>query len=262
MLTTMMPPHGTVWRPVTNGESGADVFRSADGSRFAKCVAAQDVEVLADERDRTEWLSGTDIPCPSVLDWQSSDAGACMVTSAVVGVAADAVSADTLALAWDSIADAVRNLHELSECPFDRDLTRMFALAEDVVARGAVNPEFLPEEQRATDPEVLLALLAPHVDVRLAQEAVDTVVCHGDLCLPNIFLDPTTFQVTGFIDLGRLGKADRYADLSLLLSNSRETWPGEERALLADNAFAHRYGLDLDAARQLFYLHLDPLTWG
>lgn len=262
MRTNMMPPSRTVWEPVTNGESGADVFRSADGSRFAKCVAAQDIEVLADERDRTEWLSSTDIPCPSVLDWQSSDAGACLVTSAVVGVAADAMSAETLALAWDSITDAVRNLHELWECPFDRDLARMFALAENVVARGAVNPEFLPEEQQATEPEVLLARLAPQVDVRLAQETADTVVCHGDLCLPNIFLDPATFQVTGFIDLGRLGKADRYADVSLLLANSRETWPGDERAVLADNAFAQRYGIELDAARQFFYLHLDPLTWG
>ena len=88
------------------------------------------------------------------------------------------------------------------------------------------------------------------------------VVCHGDLCLPNIVLDPRTLDVSGFIDLGRLGLADRYADLSLLLANARETWTDEKEARAADTAFAERYGITLDHDRLRFYLHLDPLTWG
>jgi streptomycin 3"-kinase len=59
-----------------------------------------------------------------------------------------------------------------------------------------------------------------------------------------------------------LGRADRYADLALLLANSRETWPDEDHATAADEAFARDYGVTLDADRQRFYLHLDPLTWG
>ncbi|MBE1469386.1 APH(3'') family aminoglycoside O-phosphotransferase [Kibdelosporangium phytohabitans] len=252
------------WEPVTNGESGAFVFRSADGSRYAKCVPAADEDVLTQERDRVAWLATTGVPGPSVLDWITGTAGACLVTSAVHGVSAERVSAEELRQAWPSITEATRRLHALParDCPFSRDLEKMFTLAQDVVERGAVNPDFLPEDQVDTPPGELLGRLAAQLDLRVEQEAGDTVVCHGDLCLPNIVLDPATLTFAGFIDLGRLGKADRYADICLLLANSRETWDGEDASVAADEAFARDYGITLDHARQEFYLHLDPLTWG
>ncbi|AIV38760.1 3'-kinase [Streptomyces sp. CCM_MD2014] len=252
------------WVPVTAGESGAAVFRSADATRYAKCVPAANAADLKAECDRTAWLSGQGVPGPRVLDWQSGDAGACLVTSAVSGTPADQVPAEELRVAWERIADAVRRLHEapVVRCPFRRDLDAMVALARDVVTRDAVNPEFLPVEQQQTPTAELLDRLTRQVPSRREQEAADTVVCHGDLCLPNIILDPQTLDVSGFIDLGRLGLADRHADLALLLANARETWTDEEQARAADMAFAERYGIALDHDRLRFYLHLDPLTWG
>lgn len=219
---------------------------------------------LEGERDRVAWLVERGVPGPRVLDWHSDDTGACLVTSAVAGVPADQMPAAELRIAWEHIADAVRRLHEVpvGDCPFRRDLDTMVAVARDVVARGAVNPEFLPEDQQRTPPSELLARLVPQLARRRDQEALDLVLCHGDLCLPNIILDPRTLDVSGFVDLGRLGPADRYADLALLLTNARETWEDEERALAADLAFAERYGVTLDHDRLRFYLHLDPLTWG
>ncbi|MGW2917835.1 APH(3'') family aminoglycoside O-phosphotransferase [Streptomyces angustmyceticus] len=255
---------GGDWLPVTAGESGAFVFRSADAARYAKCVPAADAADLTAERDRIAWLSGQDVPGPRVLDWYSGDAGACLVTSTVHGVSADQVSPEDLRGSWERIADAVRRLHEVpvSQCPFRRSLDAMVALACDVVARDAVNPEFLPVEQQHTPPTDLLAHLTQQLPRRRDQEADDAVVCHGDLCLPNILLDPQTLDVAGFIDLGRLGHADRYADLALLLTSARETWTSENQAQAADVAFAERYGIALDHDRLRFYLHLDPLTWG
>ncbi|MGA4878694.1 APH(3'') family aminoglycoside O-phosphotransferase [Streptomyces lydicamycinicus] len=252
------------WLPVTSGESGAAVFRSADATRYAKCVPAADAAGLKAERDRVAWLNDQGVPGPQVLDWHSGEAGACLVTRAVSGIPADQVSTDDLRGAWERIADAVRRLHEVpvSQCPFRRGLDAMVAVARDVVARGAVNPEFLPVEQQNTPAAELLDRITLQVPRRREQEAADTVVCHGDLCLPNIILDPRTLDVSGFIDLGRLGLADRYADLALLLANARETWTDEERGRAADMAFAEKYGIDLDHDRLRFYLHLDPLTWG
>lgn len=106
----------------------------------------------------------------------------------------------------------------------------MVAVARDVVARDAVNAEFLPVDQQRTPATELLGRLTRQIPQRREQEAADTVVCHGDLCLPDIILDPQTLDVSGFVDLGRLGLADRYADLALLLANARETWTGEEQA--------------------------------
>ncbi|MBF6465176.1 APH(3'') family aminoglycoside O-phosphotransferase [Nocardia beijingensis] len=258
-------PSDRRWEPVGNGESGAEVFRSADGSRYAKCVDPGRAADLALERDKVVWLDSHEIPGPRVLDWRTdADGGACLVTSAVPGIAADAVPVQALSSAWASIAETVRRLHELpvEECPFDRGLARMFAIAQDVVVRGAVHTEFLPEEQQDTPPTVLLTRLATELGQRMTQESAEAVVCHGDLCLPNIILDPDTHTVAGFVDLGRLGVADPYADIALLLANARESWQDERRAEAADRAFADRYGIALDVARQRFFLHLDPLTWG
>lgn len=257
-------PTDTEWEPVEGGESGAAVFRAADGSRYAKCVAEELVTELREECDRVEWFSGQGLPGPHPVLWRRTGEAACLVTTAVYGVPAARVSAEELSAAWPSITETVRTLHEIptDTCPFERGVTKMFAKAEDVVARDAVNPEFLPEEQLDIPTRVLLARLRAQLDVRIAQEAAEYVVCHGDLCLPNIVLDPNTLSVTGFLDLGRLGVADPYVDIALLLANSREVWPDERSALDADRRFAERYGIDLDADRQRFYLHLDPLTWG
>ncbi len=40
--------------------------------------------------------------------------------------------------------------------------------------------------------------------------------------MPNFMVDPKTLQCTGLIDLGRLGTADRYADLALMIANAEE----------------------------------------
>ena len=69
--------------------------------------------------------------------------------------------------------------------------------------------------------------------------------------MPNFMVDPKTLQCTGLIDLGRLGTADRYADLALMI---------------AERAFAVLFnvlGIEApDRERLAFYLRLDPLTWG
>ncbi len=256
--------HPGEWKPVTSGQSGASVFRSADGSRYAKCVTGEQRVLLEEERDRVDWLSGSGVPGPEVLEWGTDADGAYLVTSTVPGVPADSVPAQALWQAWPSISEGVRGLHALpaKECPFSRDLAQMFAIARDVVARDKVNPEFLPVEQQQTPPAELLARLAGQVDRRLVQEAGDTVVCHGDLCLPNIILDPVALNFAGFIDLGRLGRADPYVDIALLLANARGVWDDENQAIAADDAFARAYGTTFDTDRRRFYLHLDPLTWG
>lgn len=86
------------------------------------------------------------------------------------------------------------------------------------------------------------------------------MVCHGDLCLPNILVDPDRHTVEGFIDLGRLGLADRHADLALLLANTADTVPGFAEEATA--GLAAGYPAQVDPERLRFYLALDPLTWG
>jgi streptomycin 3"-kinase len=263
-LLPVLPP-GTDWLPVGTGESGDRVFRRGDGAAYAKVATGERVALLDGERRRTAWLAATGIPCPAVLDWMEEEGSACLVTAAVPGVPASALSGPELARAWPAIARLVGALHDLpvTGCPFERRLATMFRLAEDVVARGAVNPDFLDSVDRGTSPAVLLGRLRDELPRRLAAEPGDLVVCHGDACLPNILLDPDTLRCTGLIDLGRLGVADRYADLSLLVANARESWDSPDQARTAfDTLFSLLALPHPDRERLDFYLRLDPLTWG
>jgi streptomycin 3"-kinase len=249
--------------PVEQGESGAVVVHDPERHRYAKVVADGTMAELAGERDRVAWLEGTGIPGPVVLDWIENDAGACLVTRAVPGVPANRLDPPALRRAWPSIAATARDLHSLAteSCPFRRGLAEMVPLARATVAEDRVIVGFLPVALQQTPPTRILERIEAQLPARLAQERAELVVCHGDLCLPNILVDPATDRVTGLVDLGRLGTADPYADLALLLTTARTTWPDEETARRADRAFAEGYATELDAGRLDFYLWLDPLTW-
>jgi len=248
---------------VGGGESGASVLYDRGRQRYAKIVSSERIPELAAERNRSVWLNDTAIPSAPVLDWREIGAGACLTTQAVLGVPASALDSPALRRAWPSIVLAVRALHDLAteRCPFDRTLSQMMPLARASVAENRVVVGFLPEALQRTPPTQILEQIEAELPVRLAQESTELVVCHGDLCLPNILVDPATAQVTALIDLGRVGTADPYGDLALLLATARQTWSDESMARQADQEFAEIYGTELDAERQDFYLRLDPLTW-
>lgn len=79
---------------------------------------------------------------------------------------------------------------------------------------------------------------------------LDAVVCHGDACNPNFLInDDGVFG--GYVDLGGLGVADRWADLApALLSLGWNFGPGWEPAFLG------AYGIVRDDVKLAFYTAL------
>ncbi|MFI5696345.1 phosphotransferase [Kribbella sp. NPDC051586] len=235
------------------GESDATVYRRGDV--FAKCCDASGVAELAAERDRVVWLSGTGLPSATVVDWISSADGACLLTSAVPGVSGDSLPADAHERAMRSLGVVLRELHALTDCPFERPLAKVIETAADVVRRDAVNPNFLTDEWRLRRPAELLAEVV--AESAYIESVLEPVVCHGDACLPNFLFDPLTLEVTGLIDLGRLGVADRYSDLALTTIQLHDEWSADPAP------FLDAYGLaEVDPRRLHFFRLLDPLTWG
>jgi streptomycin 3"-kinase len=177
------------------------------------------------------------------------------VTTAVPGVAGTELPESLQLKAMESLGRAVRELHSVRDCPFERPLASVIETAADVVRRDAVNPDFLTDEWRLLSSEELLARVVaerPYIEAD-----VELVVCHGDACLPNVFFDPATLEVTGLIDVGRLGIADRYSDLALATIQLHDEWSADPAPFLA------AYGLpNPDQHRLEFYRLLDPLTWG
>lgn len=51
------------------------------------------------------------------------------------------------------------------------------------------------------------------------------MLSHGDYCLPNIFVK--NHRVSGFIDLGRCGKADKYQDIALCYRSLKHNFGGK-----------------------------------
>lgn len=194
------------WEPITLGNSAARVHRSPDGCRFAKTAATPaGVAELADERDRLAWLAGGPIAAPTVLDWITEDGTATLVTSALPGIPASAFPRPQTPAVAARLVDFLSELHRVPTegCPFDRRLAVTIPAATANMVAGRVDEDgFDAVEAGRRHAEEL--------------ERHDLAVCHGDCCLPNVLLDPDTLDVTGILDVGRLGVADRHQDLALL----------------------------------------------
>ena len=253
------------WTPVKSGESGDLVYRREDGLAYAKIASSDRSADLAGERDRLLWLQGRGISVPEVIDWRDVEEGACLTMTAIRGIPAVDLDGDALLKAWPSMARQLKSLHELpaDQWPFNRRLSLMFARAADVVSCDAVNRDFLPPEDRGKPARELLDRVERDLPLRFAQEAADRVLCHGDACMPNFMVDPHSLQCTGLIDFGRVGKADRYVDLSLMIANAEESWAAPEQGERAFAILFETLGIaEPDRERLAFYLRLDPLTWG
>lgn len=253
---------GHTWTPVTVGCSGAAVYRlERHGEAGYLKIAGPPVHPdsgfdLAAEAERTAWLAAQGIPAAEILDRDTGPAGGWLLTRAVPGrSAADPWPAGQLPAVVDALADLARTLHALpaAACPFDRTLAVTLPDARHAAAAGLVDLDDLDERRTGWSADRLLAELAATVPA-----VEDVVVCHGDLCLPNVLLDPDTLRVTGLIDLGRLGRADRYADLALAARSLAAPVNAQYAPGLADR-FLARYDPPggVDTRRIAFYQLLD-----
>ena len=232
----------TEWEPETIGQSNARVWRGRGVHR-----KEGDPDAIAAEAERLAWLAGTGIPCPEIVEHTPGR----LVTSTVPGrSAAEDWPADRLPRLVDGLTEVLRALQALAVagCPFDRRLAISVAAAEANAAAGLVDLDDLDDERRGWTVDRLLA------ELRATRPATEEpVVSHGDLSLPNVLFDDDG-RVTGLVDLGLLGVADRHCDLALagrsLLFNWGAGW--------AERLYA-RFP-DVDSERLAFYRLLDEFA--
>lgn len=231
------------WQPVATGRSGAVVSR---GPGVFRKEALDPREDLRAEAERLAWLGAHGIPVPEVLDADRTF----LLTREVAGrTAADHWPTESRPRVIDALARVTRDLHALplEDCPFDRRLE--VSIPEAMEAQ--VDLADLDPERRGWSRERLVAEL---LSDRPEQE--DLVVCHGDLCLPNVLVDPDSFAVTGVIDAGRLGIADRWTDLAIAtrsLASPQNPQFGEWAA----QRYLTAYGVSLDIQKCDYYRLLD-----
>ena len=239
----VLNPNGTVWRVVLT--SGDLVF--------VKVLVAGQYPSLGDERDRLLWARDR-LPVPRVLDYGADGSVEWLALTALTG--RDATQPEYLADPATTVpilAHGLRSLHDASiaGCPFD---FRVDVALEH--ARRRVDGDGVPastgadfhDEHRHLTPSAALGRLC---STRPASE--DVVLCHGDYCFPNVLIDDGA--VTGYLDLGELGVADRWWDLAVATwSCDWNVGPGWQ------DLFLDTYGIERDDDKIEFYRLLYDLA--
>jgi aminoglycoside phosphotransferase len=145
------------------------------------------------------------------------------------------------------LAAGLRRLHSvpIQHCPFDESLNGKLIQARARTVAGLVDAtEFHEQFQGRTAPDLLAELEATRPSTE------DLVFTHGDYCLPNILLE--NGKLSGFIDLGRAGVADRYQDLALATQSLKRNFGAAWLTL-----FLAAYDIEADPNKLRYYQMLD-----
>ena len=245
---------GLAWTRITVGESMSDIFRldrSGQAALYLKVAPrAHQLELLW-EKKRLDWLQGR-LPVPAFIGYEVDDRNEYLLLTAVPGRhAADLTGAEPNEKVVHLLATGLQAIHALPihDCPFDMTLDREIERAKYNVVNGLVDEtEFSGTRRSRAAAELFEELLSK----RPADE--DLVFTHGDYCLPNVMVDRDA--VSGFVDWGRAGVADRYKDIALVI-RSLERNTGEDLAL----TFSKAYGLSSPDADKIEYYKLLDEFW-
>jgi kanamycin kinase len=240
-LAYCLVPEVTTWR-----------LTRPDGSvRFAKVDTAGAFPTLADEAARMVWAASY-LPVPAVVVLEQIDGVAVLITGALPGRdGADPGWHDDLPGLVRAFGRGLSAFHaavEPDKCPFRFDLQVALAHVRRRLDSGALDASQWHPAHRHLSPERAVLLLE-----ETAPAGEDLVVCHGDYCPPNVLLSGGA--VTGYVDLGELGTADRWWDVAV------GGWStGWNFGVELENLFYDSYGIAPDPGRIAFYRLLYDLV--
>jgi aminoglycoside phosphotransferase len=237
----------------TIGCSKALVFYIPHIRSYLKIAAYNDLEPLEYEAAVLQWLQGK-APVPKVHYYAKLGGREYLLISEIEGL--DCSREEHRSHPEEmvrNLAAGLRRMHDLdiSQCPLDQTLEVKLKKARSNLERGLVDENQFEPRYQGNRAEDLYALL-------LAQRPASQDLCftHGDYCLPNIILKDGA--VSGFIDLGRAGVADRYVDLALAVRSLQYNNYGSPRLV---ELFFEVYGLkEPDPAKMEFYTLLDEFS--
>jgi kanamycin kinase len=240
-LAYRLVPDVTTWR-----------LTHPDGSvRFAKIDTAGDFPTLPDEAARMVWAAPY-LPVPTVVASEQIDGVAILITEALGGH--DATDPRWrndrrgLVRAFGRGLSAFHAAVEPERCPFRFDLAVALAHVRRRLDSGALDAARWHPAHGHLSPEEAVLLLE-----ETAPPSEDLVVCHGDYCPPNVLV--ADGAVTGYLDLGELGVADRWWDIAVGGWSTGWNFGAE-----LEDLFYESYGIAPDPGRIAFYRLLYDLV--
>lgn len=243
------------------GCSSAGVFRYEHNGDELYLKITEVSDEIRRERDLLVWLKGK-VPVPDVVYYEEQDRYAFLLMTKAGGFMAcdcprDAVGEqdkvhEPIEQTVKLLADALLMLQavDIQGCPFTNTIDRKLKAALHNIEHGFVDMDDFEEGNDFDSPEELYQWL---VENRPPEELCFT---HGDFCLPNIFIDGKA--VTGFIDVGRGGIADKWQDIALCVRSLGYNLRHTEQQKYIDLLFTH-LGIQPDEAKISYYILLDEL---
>ena len=194
----------------TSSKAGVFRYEREDGAGLFLKINADPCYIgLEAEKERMQWI-GDRLPVPQVVDYCREGAEEYLLTTALPGSASHRREnhGDKVGLV-DLLAQGLRQIHALpiAGCAFDRSYDALAERAIGLVESGLRSEADLVEDGWRGGAAEVVEWFAGH-----RPESEDLVFTHGDYCLPNILLEDGA--LTGFVDLGYAGVADRYLDLA------------------------------------------------
>lgn len=230
---------------------------------FDDCVLR--IEKCRKKNDETvkvmRWLDGR-LPVPKVLCYERDDEYQYLLMSRITGkMACDSYYMER---PKDLIAGLAEALHllwsvDITDCPRSRDLNTELKEAAYRVENHMVDMDNAEPSTFGAggfkNPETLLKWLENN------RPDYEPVLSHGDLCLPNIFLDQ--YGVSGLIDLGDTGVGDRWRDIALccrsLHHNAEGAYGGRTYPDIRAEMLFDALGIAPNPEKIRYYILLDEL---
>lgn len=204
------------------------------------------------------WLEGR-LPAPRVVRFERDQGSEYLLMTRVPGKMAchrDYLTQPDRLLSLLSQALQMLWQVDCTDCPQNRSLETELAHARKSVEAGIVDiSNWEPETAKCFEsPEKLLCWLEDN------QPPLEAAFSHGDCCLPNIFFDGDA--VSGFIDLGDAGVADKWRDIALCFRSLRHNMDGSYGFAspgFRPERFFDFLGLRPDWDKLRYYILLDEL---
>lgn len=205
------------------------------------------------EKDMMLWLQ-TKLPVPEVLHFEQHEGVHFLLMTEVEGVlgSKDYEQFRDPERMIKIYSDGIKYLHSIntSDCPFDNGVSNRLDELDYLLKHklADVDSSNWEDDTPFRDPNDLYNFLRAH------QPKDEFVFSHGDFGDSNIFIQNA--RISGFIDLGRSGKADKWYDIAFCVRSIRNDIGGNQEYL---DFFFDQLGTEPDWEKINYFILLDEM---
>ena len=212
----------------------------------------------SDDRNAVEmmcWLEGK-LPVPKVISFVEDDHQRYLLMTRIKGK----MSCDKYYMEHPNelipiLAKSIKMLWKIDIKDLDNELPRAeFRVDNGLVDISDAEPDTFGENGRFENPRELLTWLQDN------RPPYEPVLSHGDLCLPNILID--NGDISGFIDMGNCGIADKWEDIAMCyrsLNHNADGTYGKVYSGIDPDLLFKELGIEPDMEKIDYYILLDEL---